>query len=290
MPVVERKELPASLKPKLSEFGSFVFFDETPQQEIPKTMPTEEPASDEEDQKQEQVQPQIIQKKQEAAPEKPVEKVIENKPAPKKEVVQPKPTQTTQLPEIQEKKTPQDVQERIKEIEEQQKQMTALESQQKELSTQDILQQIRKPKPPKRKKRNILAMTKGYLENLKDEGEDWLERKGDDSKRPSFEELKYLSYEQRINWQLQASWKRNFSRSAHYHLAEGKAVIDFTIDANGKLSHVKLLQSSGNQELDDVILKNLKLAAPFPPLPKHFNKKEYSSGRIIHVQASRFGF
>ncbi|MFH0898725.1 MAG: energy transducer TonB [bacterium] len=141
-----------------------------------------------------------------------------------------------------------------------------------------------------KKPRNIIAMTRGFIENRIHKGDDWLERKGDDKKRPSFEELKYLSYEQHINWQLQAAWKRHYAHQSYIHPLEGQAIISFIIDAQGNVSKLELLQSSGIQKLDDIILENTRRAAPFPPLPKHFNTSSYPTGRIIHVQAQSFGF
>jgi len=147
-----------------------------------------------------------------------------------------------------------------------------------------------KGKKTEGKKRNIIAMTKGFIENLKDEGNDWLERKGDDNKRPSFEELKYISYEEKITWGLQASWKQSFEHSPLHDLNHNDAVIDFSIDDQGNLVNCEMLQSTGNADLDRMIIKNTKLASPFPPLPKHFNTKLYRTGRIIHVYPRNLGF
>jgi TonB family protein len=148
-----------------------------------------------------------------------------------------------------------------------------------------------KKKTPQPQKRNLIAMTKGFIENLKNEGNDWLERKGDDSKRPSFEELKYISYEEKVTWCMQASWKQSFEYSPLHELhTNEEAVVDFSIDENGNLVSCDLLQSTGNKPLDDMIMKNMKLASPYPPLPKHFETKLYRTGRIIHVYPKRLGF
>ncbi len=137
--------------------------------------------------------------------------------------------------------------------------------------------------------RGIIALTKGFVENLKDEGEDLIERDGDPNKRPSFEEMKYISYESNINWCLQAAWKQNFAYNPAVRIREGKAVIEFTLNAKGYVTNSELLQSTGYKELDNIIMKNLKFASPFPPLPKHFGVKTYTTGRIIHVFCNRFG-
>lgn len=138
-------------------------------------------------------------------------------------------------------------------------------------------------------KRNIIALTKGFVENLKDEGEDDIERDGDPNKRPSFEEMKYISYESNINWCLQAAWKQNFAYNPTIQAHEGKAVIEFTLNEKGYVTHSELLQSTGYRDLDSVIMKNLQFANPFPPVPKHFGVKNYTTGRIIHVFCNKFG-
>lgn len=50
--------------------------------------------------------------------------------------------------------------------------------------------------------------------------------------------------------------------------ARGKAVVGFQIGANGALSSVRILRSSGTSRVDRVALKHIQRAAPFPPPPK----------------------
>jgi len=137
-------------------------------------------------------------------------------------------------------------------------------------------------------KRNIIALTKGFVENLKDEGNDPIKRDGDKSIKASFEDLKYLSYETKINWCLQAAWKQNFGYKIMRHPMEGKAVIEMVIDKYGKLVKNTLLQSSGSPELDRMIMQSTEQATPFPPLPKHFDTDMYTTGRVIQVTMSRY--
>ncbi|MFA5306234.1 MAG: TonB family protein [Candidatus Babeliales bacterium] len=144
----------------------------------------------------------------------------------------------------------------------------------------------------KQPKRNIIALTKGFIEkHYGEEGTDLIDRDGDPNKRPSFEELKYLSYESNISWCLQAAWKQNFSRRmmAHYP-PRMEAVIEFTLDEHGAIANSTLLQSTGYTEIDTMIMENTKLASPFPPLPQHFGTKNYVTGRIIHVYADTANF
>jgi len=137
------------------------------------------------------------------------------------------------------------------------------------------------------KKRNIIALTRGYVENVKDlGGKDSLERDGDSSISPTLEELKYLSYETKLSWCLQASWKQNFAYNRFDRAMEGDAVIEFTVDQHGTLLNSKLLRPTGIVKLDSMIMKTTELAAPFPPLPKFFGTPTYTTGRIIQVRSS----
>lgn len=46
---------------------------------------------------------------------------------------------------------------------------------------------------------------------------------------------------------------------------KGTVVVGFTIAANGGLASVKIMQSSGNAELDAVAVDHIRRSAPFPP-------------------------
>jgi TonB family protein len=141
------------------------------------------------------------------------------------------------------------------------------------------------------KKRNIIALTRGFVEQTKDlGGTDSLERDGDSSIRPTLDELKYLSYETKLNWCLQAAWKQNFGYNRYDRVMEGSAVIEFTIDEHGNLMNSKLLRPTGIAKLDSMIMKTTELAAPFPPLPKFFGTPTYTTGRIIHVGSNLVQF
>lgn len=142
----------------------------------------------------------------------------------------------------------------------------------------------------KKDDKNIINLTRGYIEKLQGEsGTDLIDRDGDPNKKPNFEELKYLSYESKISWCLQSSWKQNFYGDQRLARYEGKAMIEFTLDEKGYLKDLKLLQSTGINDLDKAILKSVEFASPFPPLPKHFATKHYTVFRNINVYTPRFG-
>lgn len=143
------------------------------------------------------------------------------------------------------------------------------------------------------KRPNIIALTKGFLDtfNESDDGNSLIDRDGDENLTPSFEEEKYISYEAKINWCLQSSWKLHFERRQLGRIPPhaAPAYVEFILDSQGNLTSFTLLQSSGSREIDAAIMKNMKLAAPFPPLPKHFNVQSYHTGRRINIVTQLFG-
>jgi TonB family protein len=141
------------------------------------------------------------------------------------------------------------------------------------------------------RKKNILALTKGFVEKLTGEnGTDLIDRDGDPNKKPTFEELKFLSYEAKINWALQASWKQNIEHSQKHKPIPGTVDVAFVIDARGIPQNITIMQSSGMQDLDQTIVHNIKNAAPFPPIPEHLNMAEYPVRRSIRVYLFGRGF
>ncbi|MFW7380914.1 MAG: TonB family protein [Oligoflexus sp.] len=54
----------------------------------------------------------------------------------------------------------------------------------------------------------------------------------------------------------------------------GVSVAQLTVLRNGMVTDTKIVRSSGDVELDESWLRILNLAAPFPPLPAHFNEDQ----------------
>lgn len=104
-------------------------------------------------------------------------------------------------------------------------------------------------------------------------------------KKPSFEEFKYMSYEDHLSHCLQVSWRRNILAQSSDMIRNSNAAVEFTIDQNGNLLNVQMLQSSGSSDIDTLILKNVRLASPYPPLPKHFACNAYTTRRNINIIA-----
>ena len=143
--------------------------------------------------------------------------------------------------------------------------------------------------PDIKPKKSIIGMTTGFIENLKQKGNDWLERDGDKNVRPDYEDLKYISYEESIQWHLQQSRNTNFSKNkifSNNHVSR----IHFIIDKDGNLYDIKLIETSGDSNLDDEWIKVIKLAAPFPPIPQHFKTKHYATARKCFYGSAAFEY
>jgi len=126
-------------------------------------------------------------------------------------------------------------------------------------------------------RKSIASLTSGFLKSLRHGGNSLLERDGD-REIPSLKELKYLSYQRRIDAHLLNSW-RIVSRAHSFHtrpLAVARpASITFEIGKNGELTSCALLSSSGSKEFDDLVMESLKRAEPFPPIPDHLGISRY---------------
>lgn len=123
----------------------------------------------------------------------------------------------------------------------------------------------------KNQTKNIIALTKGYIEKVHgEEGDDPIDQDGQEGLRASVEEMKVAQYEAKVNWCLQATWKKYFARLEKWEPEneEGDAIIEFDITRHGKFLEVRLLKSTGSQALDRRILQTTEKTNPFPPAPK----------------------
>ena len=129
------------------------------------------------------------------------------------------------------------------------------------------------------RRRNLLALTGAFIKDqLHQEGNSILERNGV-RKNPTLEELKYLSYQQKVDEQLMTSWRmvsgHHPRRESPHAPCSGAAAINFEIEQDGSLAFVRLVQSSGSREFDRLVVEAIKHAAPFPPIPARLGIKRY---------------
>lgn len=250
-----KNELPASLKPKKSNFGTTVLFDDIPQFTPSKTK--------------HMAKNQQIKHKEEKITQKKREQNIKKDnitiPIEKKIVLAQKKLNS----KIHKSK------EKIKKQNESSKQI------QETLQAEKIrnVGLSKKDKTPRIKRKSILSMTKGFLQHLKDEGNDLIKREGDDNKIPTLQDLKEASYIQKVLAQFQQEifiLQNQMSSAQKENLLtnfKSNPVILLIIGLKGNLYKLNLLNSSGASNYDKHIITAFKQAAPYPPIPKHLNKK-----------------
>ena len=121
------------------------------------------------------------------------------------------------------------------------------------------------------KKLTFNDLATGFLASWQNEGSDWFERKGNENIRPDFEEMKYLSYLQKIAWYMQNAWQRQERVQVHNPPADIVVTgVRVTLDKLGNLVNAAMLQSCGVAQLDDMVTRGIREGGPYPPLPDTF--------------------
>jgi TonB family protein len=85
-------------------------------------------------------------------------------------------------------------------------------------------------------------------------------------------DVRYISYLDYIKLAIELAW--NYPEEAARRGIFGEGLLRFTIDKKGGLAKVTLLNTTGSEILDDRFIRAIKMAAPFPPLPKNIKTKK----------------
>jgi protein TonB len=93
--------------------------------------------------------------------------------------------------------------------------------------------------------------------------------------------FKYISYFSGFRKQIELAWI--YPGEAIRRGLQGTVLIEITIEKNGKVSKVRVVESSGYQLLDSNIISTIKTASPFAPLPKAWSKE-----RLVVTGAFRY--
>ena len=64
----------------------------------------------------------------------------------------------------------------------------------------------------------------------------------------------------------------------------GKVTIAFTLNKNGSIDVLEIVQSSGHRSLKKAALKAIKLASAFPPFPQHSLREKWSFTTDLEFQ------
>lgn len=95
------------------------------------------------------------------------------------------------------------------------------------------------------------------------------------------QEYRYIGYFTNLRKAIELTW--NYPSSALHRGLDGNVFLRFTITADGKVSHILVLNSSGHYVLDHAVVDAIQLAAPFAPLPEGFGKKIDIKGTFRYI-------
>ena len=147
----------------------------------------------------------------------------------------------------------------------------------------------------KKKAQQALAgITKGYLEQLTQEGNNLIKTiGGDPNKKPSAEQLKYERYFAKIQWCLQNAHAINQEKCRQADALDAIMKLSFKIHRDGKMTDLAIMQSSGNAFADRYITSLFTFASSsFPPLPAYIKEEPYHALFTVMLKwnASYMGF
>ncbi len=127
---------------------------------------------------------------------------------------------------------------------------------------------------PSREKDVFGSPTAGYAEYI---DSDIPEGDRIDMNTTSF---RYISYFTGMRKAIEMVWI--YPREAIERGLQGEVQLELIIEKDGKVSKVRVLNSSGYAVLDDNMVKTIKLASPFAPLPKGWKKDRIQVTGAFH--------
>lgn len=83
--------------------------------------------------------------------------------------------------------------------------------------------------------------------------------------------FRYISYFTGLRKQIEMVWI--YPAEAARRGLQGAVQLEMVIEKDGQVSKVRIVQSSGYSTLDENMMKTIKLASPFAPLPKNWGKQ-----------------
>ncbi len=95
----------------------------------------------------------------------------------------------------------------------------------------------------------------------------------------STKEYKYASYEEAWRLKVERIGNLNYPDEAKRDGLSGALMLDVAIKADGSISAIKLLRSSGHRVLDDAAQRIVWLAAPFAPFPASIRRET----DVLHI-------
>jgi TonB family protein len=108
-------------------------------------------------------------------------------------------------------------------------------------------------------------MRQGYMDHLDDMVEEG------ETIDMNTREYRFIGYFTGLRKAIELVW--NYPNEAAQRGISGQVIVKFIILQDGKLSKVQVVESSGFAMLDTAIIDAIRLAAPYSPLPKGFQKE-----------------
>jgi outer membrane biosynthesis protein TonB len=128
---------------------------------------------------------------------------------------------------------------------------------------------------PIKKQLTLADLAEGFINTLNRGGNDWLDRDGDDKKRPDFEDLKYLSYTKKVVWYMQNEWRATQDKLGIQLHQEYILSLIITFLKDGSIGDVRVIHPSGSPQLDEFLIRGIRNAGPYPPIPTHFKSDSF---------------
>jgi TonB family protein len=101
-------------------------------------------------------------------------------------------------------------------------------------------------------------------------------------------EFRYFSYFAKLKEKIEQVW--NYPETSRLNGEQGSLFLIFTIRRDGSLEDVKLLNPSGYARLDDEAIRAIRVASPFSPFPKSWERLERLNIRAEFRYEIRYGW
>ena len=102
------------------------------------------------------------------------------------------------------------------------------------------------------------------------------------------QEFKYYAYFSHIKRHIEMAW--NYPLEAQKNQWEGRLNLMFVVEADGTVSDIILIHSSGYEILDEAAIKAITFASPFNPIPESIGVRRLRINASFEYVSSLFGF
>lgn len=110
--------------------------------------------------------------------------------------------------------------------------------------------------------------------------------KKEDTVDLSTREFKYVSYFTNLKRKIEGVW--NYPEESQMRGETGRLFLTFTLNREGDLEEIKLLDSSGYTRLDDEAIRAIRVASPFNPFPESWELERLNIRASFEYRYRRF--